>query len=517
MDNRTDVKPTGARCAGAWRWAMFAVYAVAVLVGVIRHEPYRDEAQAWMIARDATPAELWELSGQEGTPMLWHLAMMPLAKSGVTMKVGQIASALPILLAAWLLIFKSPLRWWQLLIFLTSYCMIFEYALILRSYTASIGILFILAAMHDARLRRPIVYGLLLLMMSQTSVFGAIMAGAIGAVFCVDVVLTRQWKPGTLVALVLLTTGIALAYVQIQTPDDIKIAIWSTDDVTPDDAGSVTGSMAATIKRWFMPFEKMLFFPLHPSRTLHVLTALFLAAMLATAARSWRAMLVLVISYGGILYILAEVFDGAHRHRGFLLMMFVYALWVGSKAPERRSDEAPERSCQKPLLRPLLLKRIETIAAFVAFLLLGYTIYTGVQRYALDVAAPYSAGQAMATFIEEEGIKGPIAGYQDQKCTAVMVHLPDVPFWQMEQRRYGSYVSWLIMHQQDGFITAENAAKDFVERFQGQDAWLLLSRPLKDPAAFGLSRLHRAEPHPKLLATEMFELYTWAGDADTDD
>ena len=32
------------------RWALFAVYAAVTLVLVLRHEPWADELQAWLIA-----------------------------------------------------------------------------------------------------------------------------------------------------------------------------------------------------------------------------------------------------------------------------------------------------------------------------------------------------------------------------------------------------------------------------------------------------------------------------------
>src|SRR4051812_40575150 len=69
--------------ASAWAWAPALAAWCALVAWVLPlHEPWFDEAQAWLIARDAT---LWEILGRmsyEGSPPLWHLLLAPLAKAG---------------------------------------------------------------------------------------------------------------------------------------------------------------------------------------------------------------------------------------------------------------------------------------------------------------------------------------------------------------------------------------------------------------------------------------------------
>ena len=36
------------------RWALFLAYAAVTFVLTLRHEPWADELQAWLIARDCT-------------------------------------------------------------------------------------------------------------------------------------------------------------------------------------------------------------------------------------------------------------------------------------------------------------------------------------------------------------------------------------------------------------------------------------------------------------------------------
>ena len=46
------------------------------------HEHWADEAQAWLLARDLNPLELFRQMKYEGHPFLWNLILMPFAKLG---------------------------------------------------------------------------------------------------------------------------------------------------------------------------------------------------------------------------------------------------------------------------------------------------------------------------------------------------------------------------------------------------------------------------------------------------
>ena len=58
-----------------------AVYALVLAFGLAHHEMWRDELQAWLLARDsAGPADLFANLKYEGHPALWHLLLMPLTR-----------------------------------------------------------------------------------------------------------------------------------------------------------------------------------------------------------------------------------------------------------------------------------------------------------------------------------------------------------------------------------------------------------------------------------------------------
>ena len=59
------------------------VYVLFNLSFILCHESWRDEAQAWLLARELSIPELFAQMSCEGHPCLWHLLLMPLAKLGL--------------------------------------------------------------------------------------------------------------------------------------------------------------------------------------------------------------------------------------------------------------------------------------------------------------------------------------------------------------------------------------------------------------------------------------------------
>ena len=71
------------------RMLTFAAYLALVVVVMCFHEPWFDEAQSWLIARDSSFADLLTLRPHyEGHPPLWTLLLSIPAKTGVPYEIG---------------------------------------------------------------------------------------------------------------------------------------------------------------------------------------------------------------------------------------------------------------------------------------------------------------------------------------------------------------------------------------------------------------------------------------------
>ena len=66
----------------ALRWAVFLLYAAATFLITLRHEPWADELQAWLIARDCTVPEIFHAMRWEGHFVPWYLMLHVFAANG---------------------------------------------------------------------------------------------------------------------------------------------------------------------------------------------------------------------------------------------------------------------------------------------------------------------------------------------------------------------------------------------------------------------------------------------------
>ena len=76
------------------------------------HEPWLDEAQAWLISKDNNIWGMIKTMSYEGSPALWHFLIFPFTKL-FPFWVIQIIHKFFILGAILLLLFKSPFKKWQ--------------------------------------------------------------------------------------------------------------------------------------------------------------------------------------------------------------------------------------------------------------------------------------------------------------------------------------------------------------------------------------------------------------------
>lgn len=125
----------------------FIAYMAVVAVVMYFHEPWFDEAQSWLIARDSSFVDLLTLRPHyEGHPPLWTLLLSIPAKTGIPYEIGLKGVQLlcVALLGGWL-IFRAPFS--KLAVFLLpfTYFLCFQYGVTSRPYALLCAALFMVA------------------------------------------------------------------------------------------------------------------------------------------------------------------------------------------------------------------------------------------------------------------------------------------------------------------------------------------------------------------------------------
>ena len=86
---------------------IFSVYVLFNGVLLWYHEPWRDEANVWLMARDLSPLQLLREIKYQGHPCLWYFLVMPFAKFGLPFRTIGMISTMVMTVAAGIYLFLS--------------------------------------------------------------------------------------------------------------------------------------------------------------------------------------------------------------------------------------------------------------------------------------------------------------------------------------------------------------------------------------------------------------------------
>lgn len=160
-------------------FCVFILYLVFNGILLARHEPWRDEANVWLMARELTPLQLFKEIKYQGHPCLWYLLVMPFAKVGLPFWTIGILSYMIMGISAGIFIQKAPLNSITKAVCLLSPIFTYFYPDIARNYCLIAMILMLLAWLFPKRNEKPVLYGLLLGLLVQADTIAIAEAGLI--------------------------------------------------------------------------------------------------------------------------------------------------------------------------------------------------------------------------------------------------------------------------------------------------------------------------------------------------
>ena len=159
---------------------LWVIISLGLLVyKLIYHELWKDEWQAWLVARDQSIGEMLSFLNYEGHPSLWYLYLKIWSFVPVQEEILlQLSHGLLLVVSLYYLFARIKLPTiWKLLISL-SYFIVFEYGVINRGYIWVI-LLSLICVDLIAKEKYNRYLGFSLLLLCQTEAYGVIIAGAI--------------------------------------------------------------------------------------------------------------------------------------------------------------------------------------------------------------------------------------------------------------------------------------------------------------------------------------------------
>lgn len=155
-------------------------WAAAGLLKFGYHELWKDEWQAWLMARDMGWGELLASLYYEGHPALWYLYLKVWTGTGLNDALAIQASHFLVLgLAGGVFWYFTRLPWWLSALLWLGYFPFFEYGVVNRGYVWIILLGFLLAGLLEKPERKGWLLALGIFLLCQTEVYGVLLGGAL--------------------------------------------------------------------------------------------------------------------------------------------------------------------------------------------------------------------------------------------------------------------------------------------------------------------------------------------------
>ncbi|MGI8634900.1 MAG: hypothetical protein ACR2KZ_05810 [Segetibacter sp.] len=356
---------------------VFAIYIALLAIAVSHHEPWMDEAQAWLLAKDTGVKELFiKYLRYEGSPGLWHLILIIPAKLGLPYYSINILSALSASLGVWLFIKYAPFPAFIKILYPFSFFVFFQYGVVARNYCLISPILFLIAINYHKKQQHPYLFLLLLGLLANISAHTFLIAGSIAFVHFIDIL--KDWKnldtrtrTHQIIALFLFGLIALLVVFIIMTPPDQIYAGYINLDLT---------NLWLVSKRMLAGSLIMNEYTESPWLFGTVTTAIFAISVL------WFYKNKLGLLYLMPLILLSILFGIKYRnlwHQGVLFLLWMFVLWLTF---EKHRKE-----------RPTGLSK--AVIAGIGVVLV-VQVYWCVDAVGYDLDHNYSAGYSVAKYLK---------------------------------------------------------------------------------------------------------------------
>lgn len=388
------------------------LYIMLMIIIMYFHEPWYDEAQAWLIARDASIKDiLFLLPHYEGHPPIWHLILLPFAKLGAPFEFSiKLVSLLFSSTAMGLFIFKSPFKKIVRLTIPFTYFFFYQYGVISRPYCV-LMLGFILCSMfYREKDIKPFRFIASLGILCSASAYGIIIAAGIAIVWIIEIfdkdfsvnrIKGFLFDKRFLGLLILLVYNLILLAMIIPKPDTYAVnnIVKNADFINrfiymffvlPGDATYLD------ICNYIMPN-----FELNQYSVFGIIGSSIISIVLVLFTKSNSKLLLLLLPYSLMSIFSIIVYFHTH-HVGIITLFFIFVLWCCCE-DEKRNDISLE-----PFNR--IIKKYSDIQIIkkVPSMLFGMVICVSVIWSAIsfvnEIYNPYGEGRGLARFIEKNNL-----------------------------------------------------------------------------------------------------------------
>ena len=420
---------------------LWLVFAAVTLVMVCYHEPWRDEAQGYVVVRDNTLIGLILHMKVESQFLLWYLFTWPFVRLcgmsifGVALLHWALSCS-----TAFLIVRRAPFRLLTRAALVFGVLFAFEFTVVVRHYAIGVFLLTVLLMNWRERFRRPLLYACGIALCASTNLPVWACLGGLCCAIGYEVIARRLWSRRMIGSMLICVFGFVLALG----------SIYNGYGFGSPYVGKRGGELAemGILERLQDAFEFIsvtTFLPLcgrdkFPDSVLAGLViACIVCIVLGLLYFAWKSVPAFICFLTSVvLIVLLQFVGGFHsmRHIGFILVGAVTSAWIAA------CDDKPVSGGLRRLPAGVFRAVARTAGTAVAAILLTHVLITSV-FVLCEIRRPFSHGRATADFIRKvvpEDV--PMYCFSARSNVSVLPWLPRRKFFIFDRMEYGTFSKW---------------------------------------------------------------------------
>ncbi len=418
-------------------------YSIITFIILLFHESWRDEAQAWLIARDLNIIDIFRQMKYEGHPVIWYLILVPFAKLGLPYVTVKIVSWLICNIAVWLILKKAPFNLILKILFIFSMPMIYLYPSISRSYCLIPLAITLVAIYFGQRHEKPIQYILSILFLANTHVIMYGMVGILLLLFYIEELIqnrkTNSKEKKVYISLIVIIVGLILTLIPI------LISMTINTDVS---LTSNTSIFEDTKLKMENAYEKIMTGCFGENELILKIVAIALIILLCYEIRYHFKNALVIICTGGLQFLIyTYVYMGSEQRVSTLILLMMFIFWIQNDKKEKTvnidKNEKELVNNQKYLKREKRKEQLTNLAEYILVFVLIINIANGIYGVNQEIKTNYSSAYETSEWIKDN--------LEDDSifiCTSMPLSSAIIPyinrdaFWSPQTLDYFSFTSW---------------------------------------------------------------------------
>ena len=357
---------------------IFLTYVILIFVVIFKHEPWADEAQAWLLARDSSLSDLiFKNLRYEGHPPLWYLILKKmLFIRYLPYRAISIISALIAIAGIYIFLHYSSFPKVIKLFFPFTYFVFYQYGVIARSYVLLPILLFLIASVYKDKTNKIYQFTILVCLLANVSIYSSLIALSIMLIHLIDLIKDRSELNRELI-IKQIQAYIAFAIVIAL----IVIILWQPQD------GSFARGYNFSVSRFLDRSRNVL----NEAMT----EIIYISAFVLIVSLIWfwqnRLLLLYLISTLAVLSLFSIKYYNSW-HQGIIFLVWAFVMWISFENQSHQRFNKLSGLTKKVVILSILL-------------VLGFQIFWAASASISDFQGTYSGGKAIAKYIKSNKLE----------------------------------------------------------------------------------------------------------------